>query len=97
MNKNAVLAIGVLLLSSCSSWQANNFVPVNWYEVGYQEAKSGFTQSWRENYHAYQGSKHETFDLDAYQKGFHDGKVLYCQETHLTSGCPQKPQLSDTH
>ncbi|WMS85978.1 DUF2799 domain-containing protein [Pleionea litopenaei] len=76
--KSLIAVFTFLALPGCSSWVANPVHVTDWYKVGVQEGKAGYTLSWRQNYHKVRGKTPESFNLDQYKLGFKEGRETYC-------------------
>lgn len=82
--KSTVVLFIVSLLTACGGWQQQTFKSTNWYNLGFKEAQSGFTENWRDNYHMVYGTP-DGFKPSEYQQGFSAGKQTNCRVT----ACPQ--------
>ncbi len=67
--KFLALLPGLILLTGCGLKTAN-LQNTDWYKIGYNEAKSGITKNWRQNYHVVYGGAPASFDVNAYMQGF---------------------------
>lgn len=88
--KTVVLTLMALVLTGCGTWNAGQPVAVNWYKVGYSEAKAGYTANWRNNYHTVRGGAPEHFNADDYHSGFH-AALKTCD----ADACHPQPLLAD--
>ncbi|NVJ50370.1 MAG: DUF2799 domain-containing protein [Gammaproteobacteria bacterium] len=68
----------IALLSGCNQWVIPQATTSNWYNIGKQEGQAGISPNWRNNYHVVRGGASEDFDAQQYQKGYQEGRKLYC-------------------